>query len=275
MASVAARAAHATRDRLGRIDTDSIDPVAEARLALGLLDLTDLSDDGTAADIDDLCVKAVESHVAAVCVWPRFVPQAVRLLVDSSVRIATVVNFPAGGTDLAATIDETVGALADGADEVDVVLPYRALVTGDVETASRLVAGVSELIERPRRLLKVILETGELPDQAAVALAARVAIESGADFIKTSTGKTPVSATPEAARTMLDVIRSTPHRVGIKPSGGIRDLAAASAYLQLARDAMGSAWISPATFRFGASGLRDALIAVIDGRDAPGSTSSY
>jgi deoxyribose-phosphate aldolase len=259
----------------GGIDTTPIDPVAEARLALGLLDLTELSDGGTAADIDALCTKAVESNVAAVCIWPRFVPQAARLLLDSSVRIATVVNFPAGGTDVAATVDETVAALANGADEIDLVLPYRALIAGDDKGAGRMVAAVSELIERPRRLLKVILETGELPDQAMVARAARLAIASGADFIKTSTGKTAVSATPEAARTMLDVIRATQHRVGLKPAGGIRDLAAASTYLQLAREAMGPSWISPATFRFGASGLRDALIAVIDGRDAPGSNSSY
>jgi deoxyribose-phosphate aldolase len=270
VASVKSRACQA-----GRIDALPIDPVAEARLALGLLDLTDLSDDGTAADIEDLCMKAVEANVAAVCIWPRFVPQAGRLLLDSAIRIATVVNFPAGGADIAATVDETVGALADGADEIDVVLPYRALIDGDLEVAGRLVAAVSELIERPRRLLKVILETGELPDQETVALAARIAIQSGADFVKTSTGKTRVSATPEAARTMLDVIRATSHRVGLKPSGGIRDLAAASTYLQLAREAMGPSWISPATFRFGASGLRDALLAVIEGRDTPGSTSSY
>ncbi len=269
MASVKSQACQA-----GPIDTTP-DPVAEARLALGLLDLTELSDDGTAADIEALCAKAVQSKVAAVCIWPRFVPQAVDLLIDSAVRVATVVNFPGGGSDIAATVDETVGALAGGADEIDVVLPYRALIGGDVEIAGRLVAAVSELIERPRRLLKVILETGELPDQETVALAARVAIESGADFVKTSTGKSPVSATPEAARTILDVIRSTSHRVGIKPAGGIRDLAAASTYLQLARDAMGPSWISPATFRFGASGLRDALIAVIEGRDPSGSSSSY
>jgi deoxyribose-phosphate aldolase len=213
--------------------------------------------------------------VAAVCVWPRFVAQAVRALADSPVRVATVVNFPAGGTDLDATVNETVGALRDGADEIDVVLPYRALVDGDVDGARRLVAAVSELIDRPRHLLKVILETGELPDQATVALAARVAIEGGADFIKTSTGKTKVSATPEAASTMLDVIRSTQHRVGLKPSGGIRDLDAAHTYLELARDAMGPDWISPATFRFGASGLRDALIAVIEGRDDTGASTAY
>ena len=82
-----------------RIDTPHIDPIAEARLALGLLDLTDLSDHGTAADIDELCAKAVQSNVAAVCIWPRFVPQAVSLLADSSVRVATVVNFPAGGAE--------------------------------------------------------------------------------------------------------------------------------------------------------------------------------
>ncbi len=254
----------------------SDDRVTEARLALRLLDLTDLSDDGTAADIDALCTRAAESRVAAVCVWPRFVAQAVAALVDSAVRIATVVNFPHGGADIAAAVDETVAALADGADEIDVVLPYRAVIAGDLDTPRRLVAGVSALIERPRHLLKVILETGELPDVPTIALASRLAIESGADFIKTSTGKTPVSATPEAARTMLDVIRTTGHRVGIKPSGGIRDLDAASTYLQLARDAMGDGWISPATFRFGASGLRDALLAVIAGDDpSPPGTVAY
>ena len=84
-----------------------------------------------------------------------------------------------------------------------------------------------------------------------------------------------MSATLEAASTMLDVIRATPHRVGLKASGGIRDLAAASAYLQLARTAMGPGWISPATFRFGASGLRDALLDVIEGREPSGPGSSY
>lgn len=251
------------------------DRITEARLALGLLDLTDLSDDGTAADIDVLCAKAMDSHVAAVCVWPRFVAQAVTALVDSAVRVATVVNFPAGGTDIAAAVDETVAALADGADEIDVVLPYRALLVGDTDTPRRLIAGVSAQIERPRRLLKVILETGELPDQATVALASRLAIESGADFIKTSTGKTPVSATPEAVRTMLDVLRSTDRRVGIKPSGGIRDVETARTYLHLARDAMGAGWISPATFRFGASGLRDAILAVIHGDDPTPPSSAY
>ena len=252
----------------------SDDRATEARLALSLLDLTDLSDDSTIADIDVLCARAVEARVVAVCVWPRFVAQAAAALVDSTVRIATVVNFPAGGTDIAATVDETVAALADGAEEIDVVLPYRALLAGDLDTPRRLVAGVSALIERPRHLLKVILETGELPDMEAVALASRLAIESGADFIKTSTGKTPVSATPEAARTMLDVIRTTGHRVGIKVSGGIRDLDAASTYLRLAREAMGDGWISPVTFRFGASGLRDALLAVIAGDDPGPSTDS-
>ena len=251
------------------------DRVTEARLALGLLDLTDLSDDATVADIDALCAKAVESRVAAVCVWPRFVGQAASALVDSAVRIATVVNFPAGGEDAHEAVDETVAALADGADEIDVVLPYRALLGGDLDTPRRLVAAVSELIERPRHLLKVILETGELRDQDTIALAARIAIESGADFIKTSTGKTPVSATPEAARTMLDVIRATSRPVGIKPSGGIRDVDAALVYLGLARDAMGSGWISPRTFRFGASGLRDALLAFIHGDEPAAAGSEY
>jgi deoxyribose-phosphate aldolase len=252
-----------------------MDDVAVARRSIGLLDLTDLAADADAAGAASLCDRAASAAVAAVCVWPAFVEQCAARLAGTGVLVATVVNFPAGTDPADRVAAVTASALAAGADEIDVVLPYRALIDGDLEVAGRLVAAVSELIERPRRLLKVILETGELPDQETVALAARIAIQSGADFVKTSTGKTRVSATPEAARTMLDVIRATSHRVGLKPSGGIRDLAAASTYLQLAREAMGPSWISPATFRFGASGLRDALLAVIEGRDTPGSTSSY
>jgi deoxyribose-phosphate aldolase len=252
-----------------------MDDAAVARRPIGLLDLTDLAADADAAGAASLCDRAASAAVAAVCVWPAFVEQCAARLAGTGVLVATVVNFPAGTDPADRVAAVTASALAAGADEIDVVLPYRALIDGDLEVAGRLVAAVSELIERPRRLLKVILETGELPDQETVALAARIAIQSGADFVKTSTGKTRVSATPEAARTMLDVIRATSHRVGLKPSGGIRDLAAASTYLQLAREAMGPSWISPATFRFGASGLRDALLAVIEGRDTPGSTSSY
>ena len=122
----------------------------------------------------------------------------------------------------------------------------------------------------------MILETGSYPDQAAVAAAARLAIAHGADFIKTSTGKTAVSATPEAAETMLHEIRASGRQVGLKPSGGIRTLDDAALYLGLADRILGPDWATPTTFRFGASGLLDLLEDVLrNNTSAPRSASEY
>lgn len=249
--------------------------VAAARRALALVDLTNLDDAPTDADIDRLCARATGpcGPVAAVCVWPRFVARAVARLADTEVRVATVVNFPHGGDDVAATVTETTQALADGADEIDLVLPYRAVLAGDVATAEAMVGAVRAAVVAPARL-KVILETGGYPDQDTVRRATRLAIEQGADFVKTSTGKTRASASPEAVRTMLVEIRESGWPVGIKPSGGIRTLADASAYLALADEIMGEHWATPDTFRFGASGLLDALEQAITGDDAAASGSS-
>lgn len=237
-----------------------------AHRIVGLLDLTDLSATANATSIERLCERAVGPHgaVAAVCVWPAFVAQCVRDLAGLSVAVATVVNFPHGNTQVDAVQREVHAALESGADELDVVLPYRAFMAGDHASAAAVLNAVSEIVAR-RRVVKVILETGELPDQATVAAAARFAIDHGADFVKTSTGKTPVSATPEAVATMLDVIRSADRLVGIKPSGGIGTLQAAAGYLAMADEIMGPGWARPSTFRFGASGLLDRLVAVIEG----------
>ncbi len=108
-------------------------------------------------------------------------------------------------------------------------------------------------------MLKVIIETGELPDRSAIDRAAMFAIEHGADFVKTSTGKTPVSATLEAAEIVLEAIAVSGRPVGFKASGGIRTVAEAATYLDLADSIMGREWATPATFRFGASSLLDAL----------------
>ena len=107
--------------------------------------------------------------------------------------------------------------------------------------------------------MKVIIETGELPDRSAIDRAAMLAIECGADFVKSSTGKTPVSATPEAVEIILEAIAVSGRPVGCKPSGGIRTLADARTYLDLADSIMGAGWATPATFRLGASTLLDAL----------------
>ena len=209
-----------------------------------------------------------------MCVWPRFVGRAHRRLAGTDVAVATVVNFPDGGTDIAATVAETTQALADGADEIDLVLPYRAFLAGDVATAEAMVSAVRAAVQAPARL-KVILETGTYPDQDAVRRAARLAIEQGADFVKTSTGKTSASASPDAVRTMLLEIRESGWPVGIKPSGGIRTLDDATTYLALADEIMGVHWATPDTFRFGASGLLDALEAAIGGDTSVAAESAY
>ncbi len=244
--------------------------------ALRSLDLTDLTDTCTDQAIDALCKKALDPRgpVAAVCVWPQFVKRAQENLRGSSVRIATVVNFPAGGEDVSRVTDDTQEALSDGASEIDLVLPYEAVRRGDLAVAVEMVEAVRELVDQGR-LLKVILETGELKDPTLIETASRIAIEAGADFIKTSTGKTPVSATPEAAGIMLDAIKASGRSVGLKPSGGIRTLADAKNYLDLADRIMGQGWATPQTFRIGASSVYDALIAAIEGRAGAAAAGTY
>ncbi|MFK5596027.1 deoxyribose-phosphate aldolase [Methylobacterium sp. HMF5984] len=236
----------------------TFDPALVARRALALLDLTDLGDTCTATQIDGLCRDARAGGVAAICVWPQFVHQAARVLAGGPVRIATVINFPAGGEDVERAVDDTAEALRDGAHEIDLVLPYGALLRGDAETARLMVEAVREAC--PKSGLKVILETGELRTADAIAAASRLSLAAGADFIKTSTGKSPVSATPEAAETMLRAIREA-GRGGLKVSGGLRTLADAAAYLALADKIMGPDWASPATVRLGASSLFGVLMA--------------
>jgi len=235
-----------------------------ARLAISLLDLTDLADDTTSAAAASLCERARRAHVAAVCVWPQFVTLCSDTLDGSGVRIATVVNFPSGEESIGEVLDTTSRALVDGADEIDVVLPYRAWLRGDTHAAADVLDGVRDLSSsgNPMATVKVIIETGELPDRAAIDRASHFAIAHGADFVKTSTGKTPVSATLDAAETIIEAIDVSGKPVGFKASGGIRTVDDARSYLELAATLMGEEWISPKTFRFGASSLLDALLAV-------------
>jgi deoxyribose-phosphate aldolase len=250
--------------------------LATAQRALRCLDLTDLTDTCTDQAIDALCAKAVDPRgpVAAVCVWPQFVVRARETLRGSTVRIATVVNFPAGGEDVGRITDDVQEALSDGANEIDLVLPYEAVRRGDLGTAMEMIEAVREMTDQGR-LLKVILETGELKDPALIERASRLAIEAGADFIKTSTGKTPLSATPEVAEIMLNAIKASGRAVGLKPSGGIRTLADAKVYLDLADRIMGTGWATPQTFRIGASSVYDALLAAIEGRTSASGTGTY
>ena len=233
---------------------------AVARRALALVDLTSLNPDDDAGVVRDLCERATTpaGRVAAVCVMPAFTALAAERLRGTTIRVATVANFPAGDPDPASAAREVEAAVTAGADEVDVVAPWRAWVDGDHEIAVALVRACRQAIGDAR--LKVILEAGELPGPDAVRALAADALQAGAHFVKTSTGKVGVGATPEAARAMLEAIRDAGRTAGLKAAGGVRTTEQAAVYLALADEVLGAGWAMPETFRIGASSLVDDLV---------------
>jgi len=247
---------------------------ALARQLIGVLDLTSLNDTDTQDTIARLCGRAVTPFgaVAAVCVWPRFVPHCREWLYGSGVRVATVVNFPEGQANRKIAMAETAAAVAYGADEVDLVFPYRAWLAGDQQPCRELLRGCREACGKDV-VLKVILETGELPDQRTTTLIGQDAITAGADFLKTSTGKTAEGATLESSMAMLEAIRHADRPVGFKAAGGIRTLGEAVQYMELVDSVLGSGWVSPRLFRIGASSLLDDLLRVL-GETPPGQPAS-
>jgi deoxyribose-phosphate aldolase len=243
-------------------------PQASARLALACLDLTSLNESDTEADIAALCQRAQGPFgpVAAVCVWPRLAAFA-RSQLPASIGVAAVANFPHGNADIDAAVRDTLQIVQAGAQEVDVVLPYRRLMAGDERAVSALLVAVRRAC--PGLGLKVILETGELKTPALMERACQLSLDGGADFLKTSTGKTPVSATLAAARMLLGAIAASPtarSRVGFKASGGIRTVAEAAAYLALTQELLGASALTPQRFRIGASSLLGDIEAVLSGR---------
>lgn len=247
-----------------------------ARQALSLLDLTSLNNDDTDAVVEKLCARAVTPHgkVAAVCVWPRFAALAKRRLGSSGVKVAAVANFPMGTTDLALAVRDTREIVAAGGDEVDVVFPYNAWLNGDRKIAGDLIKASKDACAG-QAILKVILETGCLRAENEIADASAMAIQAGADFIKTSTGKATISATPDSARIMLRAIKASGKSCGFKAAGGIKDARTAAAYLDLAAGIMGESWMTPRSFRFGASGVLNDLLAVIEGRASAAPAKGY
>lgn len=243
----------------------------QARAALACLDLTSLNDSDSEASTAALCTKAQTAfgNVAAVCVWPRFVAQA-RAALPPSVRVAAVANFPAGELDVARALRDIEAIAQAGGDEIDVVLPWKALVAGQVQEVAEFLAEVRHA-SRPLTL-KVIIESGELKDEPLIRRATQLALSAGADFVKTSTGKTPTSATPAAAQAMLAEIKASGlPSAGFKASGGIRSVAQAAEYLQLAADA----GLDTKRVRFGASGLLDDILNVLGGGASAAQGSAY
>jgi deoxyribose-phosphate aldolase len=250
-----------------------------AQRALSLMDLTSLTDSETEQEIITLCqqAKSVAGETAAICIFPRFVPMAKKLLKAQQtpqIKVATVTNFPHGNDDIDIALAETQAAVAYGADEVDLVFPYRALIQGNADIGFDMVKVCKQACGEFAKL-KVIIESGELKSAELIQQASEIAINAGADFIKTSTGKVTVSATPEAARIMLEVIKNKNINVGFKPAGGVRNAEDAAVYLDLADSILGNEWADNNHFRFGASSLLNSLLVTLGHNIDNSSTNSY
>lgn len=231
---------------------------------VALADLTSLNSDDSNASIAAFLQKAdtVFGHVAAVCIYPPFVALASATCKSKHIHVATVVNFPSGNADLSTALVEINNALEDGADEIDIVLPYQRFLANDTDFVRDYIAETKAACGNAA-VLKVILETGAYPSLEAIQAATRLAIHAGADFIKTSTGKISQGASLPTAAAILTVIKelqpSIKHAVGFKAAGGIREWDQAVQYVQLAEIIMGKEWVQPKHFRLGVSKLLDNL----------------
>jgi deoxyribose-phosphate aldolase len=213
------------------------------------------------------CAAAVKP--AALCIWARWIPVALEALLGSGIAVCAVANFPGGAASAEAAAAETAAAVAAGAAEMDVVFPYRAMLAGDSHSALTLVRRCREACG-DGVLLKIILETGQLLNTDNMRRAAEIAIDGGAHFLKTSTGKTHPAATPEAAGVLLEAIacaRLRGRSIGFKASGGIRTIDDALLYLTLYERKFGPQSASAGSFRIGASGLFNALLAAVGARE--------
>jgi len=263
---------HQVEERVGKIISGNKgkDPDSQiSRSILALLDLTSLEGTDTNAKIRELCKKALSfkdkglPYPAAVCIYPPFIRSAREVLQNSGIKIAiTAGSFPSGQMPISIKLEEIRFALDEGADEVDVVISRGTFLEGKHHVVFRELDAMRELTRG--HTLKVILETGELDTFQNIAKASEIAIEAGADFIKTSTGKIHPAATETAVFIMLNVIKShfikTGKKVGIKPAGGISDPRQALNYYSLVEEVLGDDWLQPGLFRIGASRLADRLV---------------
>lgn len=242
-----------------------MDDISAAKVLIGMLDLTSLNNDDAAPKIEKFCKKATTPYgnVAAVCVYPEFVPVVKESLNDTGVKAATVVNFPKGEGSVESVRKEIKNAIELGADEIDAVFPYKKFMSGDKEFCADFLKMVVEECGK-NITTKIILETGELKTTKLIKEASKMCIDADVNFIKTSTGKTKISATPEAANAILETIKESKKRVGFKASGGIKDTYDAKKYLILTEAILGNNWLSPNTLRIGASSLLDDLIDTIE-----------
>jgi len=247
---------------------------ATLRNIVATIDLTSLNATDNDDRIKDLCEKAIsvenqEKHippVAACCVYPNLVGRAKALLKNSGISLASVAGgFPSGQTDLEIKKQEVQFALDQGADEIDMVISRGKFLAGQLDEVVKEISALKFLCGQKH--LKVILETGELKTAENIKKASLLAMHSGADFIKTSSGKTQPAATPEAFFVMLHAIREyfdeTGKKIGVKAAGGISDAETAVIYHQLTKEILGESWLSKSLFRIGASRLLDDVVTAI------------
>ena len=238
----------------------------EKTAVAALIDDTILKAVARREDIERLCAEAKSHGFASVCVNPVHVPLAARLLAGSEVAVCTVVGFPLGATSSPIKAAEAAWTVAQGATEVDMMIDIGAAKEGRFDDVEADIAAVVQASKDA--LVKVILEVCYLSDAEIVACC-QAAVRAGAHFVKTSTGKIPVAATPEAAVVMCTAIRDyyqkTGRKVGFKAAGGIRSAEEAALFYTIVEEILGKEWCSPALWRIGASSLANGLISAIVG----------
>lgn len=241
------------------------------QLVLNCIDLTTLEGSDTHQRVKDLCTKASVfstlgsdiPNTAAVCVYPVFVKTAKQILAGKGLKVACVAGaFPAGQSPIHVKVAEVKYAVEEGADEVDMVISRGSFLVGDYTKVMDEIKAIKKACGKKH--LKVILETGELVTPQNIFKASEMAISAGADFIKTSTGKVQVNATPEAMYVMLLAIKEyfdkTGVKIGIKPAGGIADAEGSLIYVKLVETILGKEWLNNKLLRFGASRLADKIV---------------
>ncbi|MEV0324018.1 deoxyribose-phosphate aldolase [Streptomyces sp. NPDC050658] len=260
--------------RAASLGTRSIKTTAKAYaidLAISMIDLTTLEGADTPGKVRALGAKAVNPdptdrgtpRTAAVCVYPDMVAVAKETVAGSGVKVASVATaFPAGRAAIDVKLGDVREAVAAGADEIDMVIDRGAFLSGDYMTVFEQIRTVKEACGTAR--LKVIFETGELSTYDNIRRASWIGMLAGADFIKTSTGKVGVNATPANTLLMLEAVRDfreqTGVQVGVKPAGGIRTSKDAIKFLVLVNETAGEDWLDNHWFRFGASSLLNDLL---------------
>lgn len=249
---------------------------------LGMIDLTSLNSTDTFSKIKDFTEKVNSFSIdfpqyplpASICVYPNFAKTVAETRKSKDVHVTVVAgSFPTSQAILGIKVMECAKAVKDGADEVDVVLALNSFLDGRYDDCTEEIKEMKQAVNAVNKdaILKVILETGALQSTDNIIKASYLAMEAGADFIKTSTGKMNPAATPEAAEIMCrcikDFYEETGKKIGFKPAGGIATPDDAVIYYQIVKEILGNEWLDKKLFRFGASRMANNLLSALEGKE--------